>query len=239
LVDDKVHHLELIREIDSGQKPQSTYVRPWITDEPVEACQPIHQWTYPACNILHEVQLFDGSDSMSFINCGGSRCAFRIHDFDGDPIVLKAIRFHSKFAQKDYAEARIDALAMERLTSSPYVTELFAGCGVAQLVEYSSGGNIHDLVKLARLDGVDRQRPLDRLKIAYQVATAVADIHTFEKGSTPSLTHNDLCCHQFILIDGVYKLADFHLSSFLRRNQKTQEVCVSHVRSTLPCNSEY
>ena len=31
----------------------------------------------------------------------------------------------------------------------------------------------------------------------------------------PSMVHNDLCCHQFILVDGIYKLGDFDLTTFL------------------------
>jgi hypothetical protein len=220
---------ELTNEVKSSRKQQiDQYQR--VEEEHIEPCQPMHQWmkeTYPSCNNLHEVQLFEGSDSISFINCGGSRCAFRIKDIDGDPLVLKTQKYRSSFTEKSYHAARTDALAMERLSASPYVSKLFSGCATSQLVEYSNGGNIHDLIKLARLEGDDRQSPLDKLRINYQVAMAVAHMHTFEHDGIPSLTHNDLCCHQFILVDGIYKLTDFHLSSFHRRDKNTQEVCVS------------
>lgn len=220
---------EATNEIENSKK-QLVDQNPMVEEEHIEPCQPMHQWmkeTYPACNNLHEVQLFEGPDSISFINCGGSRCAFRIVNIDGDPLVLKTQKYRSSFTEKSYSAARTDALAMERLSASPYVSKLFSGCATSQLVEYSNGGNIHDLIKLARLEGDDTQSPLDKLKINYQVAMAVAHMHTFEDDGIPSLTHNDLCCHQFILVDGIYKLTDFHLSSFHRRNKQTQEVCVS------------
>jgi len=205
----------------------SSAIKPMqVSEEALEPCQPMHQWmkdTFPSCNDMHEVQIVEGT--ISFINCGGSRCAFRIQDISGDPLVLKTQKYSSSFSGRYFQAARTDALAMERLTKSPYVSALFASCGTSQLVEYSNGGNLHDLIKISRLDGEDKQPPLDKLKIAYQIATAVADMHSFERDGITSITHNDLCCHQFILFDGIYKLTDFHLSSFHRRNQITQEKC--------------
>ena len=69
---------------------------------------------------------------------------------------------------------------------------------------------------------------IDRMKIMYQIASGVADMHTFEKDGLVSLVHNDICCHQFILTKGVYKLNDFHLSHFQEKNRKTNEVCAAH-----------
>jgi hypothetical protein len=74
------------------------------------------------------------------------------------------------------------------------------------------------LIKIARQHG-DRMSPENKLRIGYQVATAIGDLHSVD-GDTPSVTHNDLCCHQFILIDGVYKLNDFHLASTLKQDRK-------------------
>ena len=121
-----------------------------------------------------------------------------------------------------------DTIAMERLTQSPYVVNIYANCGTSQLIEYSSGGNIHDFVKRARMgdEKFHSVSPLTKLKIAYQLATAVADTHSLESdGGLHSLAHNDLCCHQFILVDGVFKLNDFHLSVFLLKSPKSGRPC--------------
>jgi serine/threonine protein kinase len=116
-------------------------------------------------------------------------------------------------------------MVMERLTASPYVTDIFATCGTTQVVEYSEGGNIHDLIKLARLSGNDTMSYVDKLKICVQIAAAVADLHSFETDNVPSVSHTDMCCHQFILVDGVYKLNDFHLAKYMKHNKTTNQMC--------------
>jgi hypothetical protein len=45
--------------------------------------------TYLECNGLHEISMFPEPDYFVFINCGGSRCAFRLRDIDDSYIVLK------------------------------------------------------------------------------------------------------------------------------------------------------
>eukprot|EP00978_Attheya_sp_CCMP212_P042555 scaffold261433_cov40-Attheya_sp.AAC.1 len=60
--------------------------------------------------------------------------------------------------------------------------------------------------------------PTDKLKILIQIVSAIADLHTFEEDGIVSVTHNDLCCHQFILIDGIYKLNDFHLATMSKKD---------------------
>jgi hypothetical protein len=114
---------------------------------------------------------------------------------------------------------------MERLTASSFVLDVYGNCGASQLTAYASGGNLHDLIALARRDG-DQMSPLDKLKISYHVAQGVADLHAIDGDDEPSLVHNDLCCHQFVLIDGVYKLNDFHLASIVTRNRNDGSVCM-------------
>lgn len=62
--------------------------------------------------------------------------------------------------------------------------------------------------------------PRDKLRIGYQVAAAVGHMHSFDDDGIPSLAFNDLCCHQFLLVDGVYKLNDFHLSSVILKDSE-------------------
>lgn len=70
---------------------------------------------------------------------------------------------------------------------------------------------------------------LTKLKIAYHLATAVADTHSLESdGGFISLAHNDLCCHQFVLIDGIFKLNDYHLSVFVLKSLQSGQPCKLH-----------
>lgn len=114
---------------------------------------------------------------------------------------------------------------MERLTASPFVLDAYGNCGASQLTAFAQGGNLHDLIALARRNG-DPMSPLDKLKVGYQVAQGLADMHAID-GDEPSLVHNDVCCHQFVLIDGVYKLNDFHLSSVETRNRYDGSLCLN------------
>ena len=98
---------------------------------------------------------------------------------------------------------------MERTTSSPFVLSVYGSCGVSQLIEYAIGGNAYDLIAYSRIKG-DEMTPLDKLKMGFHIASGTAAVHTIDSDNSPSLAHNDLCCHQFILIDGVYKLNDFN-----------------------------
>lgn len=102
---------------------------------------------------------------------------------------------------------------MERTTASPFVLDVHGSCGVSQLIEYANGGNVHDLISLSRKNG-GTMTPLDKLKAGFHIASGTAAMHTMDSDNTPSLVHNDLCCHQFILIDGVYKLNDFNLGKY-------------------------
>lgn len=117
-----------------------------------------------------------------------------------------------------------DTIAMERMTASPYVLDVYGSCGASQLTEVGAGGNIHDLVKIARLQGKDPMSPENRLRVGYHVASGVAAMHSID-GDVPSLVHNDLCCHQYILVDGVYKLNDFHLASIKLQDRMTGKAC--------------
>lgn len=240
-------------------------------------CYPMATWqtsVRQTCNHFHELEKATRDTmSMRFINCGENRCTFLLDD-DSETYVLKTV-FMSYINSSDrYGMAAKDSMALEKLSSSPYVINLYASCALAQLVEYSSGGNIHDLLKRSRqrkqLDAlthndtnvknsnnmiekevkseisgnkhrrarqnqqlVPSQIPgahdkrfvftsqMSKLKIAYHVATAVADVHALEDHpyGLPSMAYNDLCCHQFLLVGGVYKLGDFDWATILTQTK--------------------
>ena len=71
--------------------------RPGWMDDPEyedEQCVPMSKWQLPSyghssCNLLHEMAMIDIENGLEMINCGGSRCAFRISDGMGNESVLK------------------------------------------------------------------------------------------------------------------------------------------------------
>ena len=254
--DDSDSHHELMdfRDMDLGS------AFPLPPRDSLRQCVPMGDWqtaNYQTCNKLHEQRGMDiltaaddGSQTMEFINCGESRCTFVVHE-QQRRLVLKTLKVPgARFSSSQYKKAVKDSIALERLSSSPYVVNLYASCAVSQIVEYSSGGNIHDLLKRSRQQekvGASRHHqpaqyqrhqlttPLDKLKIAFQIVTAVADMHSLEDhpDGLPSMVHNDLCCHQFLLVDGIYKLGDFDWATFLtqttnhhhRKQQQQHELC--------------
>lgn len=190
-----------------------------------DMCQPMHEWqthSYEKCNPLHELDIKAETTRGVFrlVSCGGSRCAFHITDTDGMSLALKKGKF--RHPAEPSASSTQDGMAMERLSKSPYVLNTYGYCGDTQILEFATGGNIHDLVHRARKEGKDDMPSIDKLRIAIQLITGVADLHTFEEDGIASITHNDICCHQFVLVDGVYKLNDFHLSTFTKRDNKNQ-----------------
>jgi hypothetical protein len=200
-----------------------------------EQCIPISKWQLPrygpsTCNLMHEMDMTRRDNHLEMINCGSSRCAFRIGDNgNSNAAVLKMtqIKHGEGYSEKNYEDAWRDSIAMERMTASPYVLNVHGSCGASQLTELGGGGNVHDLVKLARLaqkrKTVDWMNAEKRLRVGYHVASGVAAMHSIDE--TPSLVHNDLCCHQYILVDGVYKLNDFHLASLNLINKETGQAC--------------
>jgi len=221
-------------------------IRQKTIGERKNACVPMHEWqtsSYPSCNVVHEINMDPDSTTgnFQFINCGSARCAFALKGFsteynnlfEEEVLVLKTQKYSKDYSSSNFEAARMDGVVMERLTSSPYITSIFGFCGTSQLTEYSEGGNIHDRVKEARMkDRGERPKDLNvfgdsknKLKIAIQVISAVADLHTFEKDGITSIVHQDVCCHQIIYVNGVYKLGDFHLSTLLKKRKDTGEVC--------------
>lgn len=112
----------------------------------------------------------------------------------------------------------MDGLVMEQATSSPYIATVYGTCGVSQVLEYSSKGTLHDLIKVARQAREDNMSPIEKLKLLIHIASAIADLH--EVGAV----HGDLSPNQFLHMDGVYKLNDFHISMFLRQDDN-QQIC--------------
>jgi len=195
-----------------------------------DVCQTMHHWqtkSYPICNPLHEIDTLSNAlaGNLAFINCGGDRCAFTLQD-QQQTIVLKIPKYYRvDRGQRGYAASNKDGMTMERLTKSPFILSTYGYCGLSQLIEYAGGGSLHDLIKRTRLQKTEMLDPLQKLKVALQLVSAVADLHTFEADYKASVTHNDLCCHQFVLVNGVYKLNDFHLARFLQQNRTNMQAC--------------
>lgn len=207
----------------------------FVTNE----CSPLFDWqmsSFPSCNKLHEIGLshsvlsYDGKNdntSTRIINHGYFRDVWTISDtsLSSSLQVLKTLRYEHDYIDRNYDRHRRDAVATERLTSSPYIVNIYGYCANNGLFEFSEGGDIdHALFTQKAID--NPMSKYDRLRIATQVANAIADAHhTDPKTGQASIAHTDITGSQFIFINGIFKLNDFNRARFLRWNEKENKPC--------------
>jgi len=125
---------------------------------------------------------------------------------------LKISNYEHDIVERLVDRNRLDALIAERLTRSPNILNIYAYCGTASLYEFASGGSLSEY-KTSH-DPHLQQWSLDqKLRVAFQVASAVADLHTIDGPHQPaSVLHGDIDGTQFVSTNGGqdYKLNDFN-----------------------------
>jgi len=117
---------------------------------------------------------------------------------------------------------RVDALAMERLTSSPHVIDVFGACGGSVITEYADGDRVGTLAD------AQKGTPLARLAIARDVARGLADVHGIEggeDGGLATLVHFDVNPANVVSAGGRLKLNDFNVGVLVRRNATSGKAC--------------
>eukprot|EP00578_Thalassiosira_sp_NH16_P004699 CAMPEP_0181131732 /NCGR_PEP_ID=MMETSP1071-20121207/30613_1 /TAXON_ID=35127 /ORGANISM="Thalassiosira sp., Strain NH16" /LENGTH=505 /DNA_ID=CAMNT_0023218007 /DNA_START=76 /DNA_END=1590 /DNA_ORIENTATION=+ len=193
-----------------------------------DVCVPMYDWqlqSFPNCNKFHELDL----QHMRVINTGGSRIALEMkHIFDGreSKFVYKTVKWKKSISTKLAEEQRKDSIVMERTSSSQFIPDMHGYCSLAVMMDFMPEGSMHDYIKGARLAGGSTLPPVDRLKLSIHVASSVADLHTIDDTPMPSLFHNDLCCHQYLFQNGIFKLNDFNYARPIYKNKETNEQCV-------------
>lgn len=136
-----------------------------------------------------------------------------------------------EFYGEFYELHRRDAVAMERLTFSPFVMDIYGFCGQSAINEMASFGHggITSLENFdRRLRGKDSaQATFVKLQIATSVAVGVAHVHQVNGADAiPSMVHYDLNPRNIAIVKGGKpKLNDFNIAEFLRINPKTNETC--------------
>lgn len=126
-----------------------------------------------------------------------------------------------------FENSRVDALAMERLTSSPYIINVYAFCAMSVAQEFAG----KEISVLARtLDSASK------LRLATQVAQAVADIHSIDGDTAqPSLVHNDINLANLVFTnDDRPVLNDFNIAILLKKHNETGETCPFYFRYRNP-----
>ena len=170
-------------------------------------------------------------DYVAFLGRGWFRGAWRV-DFglEGrEPVVLKTLRLEREFYDEYYDLHNKDALAMERLTKSPYVLNIYGYCGqsaINELADFFPG--FTNLKAFARQMGGKNDDEMLRVKlrICVMMALGIAHMHEIDGINNATMVHYDINPMNVAIMKGAKpKLNDFNTVEFLRWNVKTNERC--------------
>lgn len=128
-------------------------------------------------------------------------------------------RFQHNFEDAHFEHDRIDAVAMERLTSSPHVINVFGFCGHSVLTEYADGSGVGELADKSK------KKPLVRLKIARDIANGLADVHGIDGDGNATFVHLDINPANVVSVGGTLKLNDFNIGIIRRWNTTSNTPC--------------
>lgn len=178
-----------------------------------DTCHPMAEWmtaSFVNCNSIHEIDLPGGTmqqddTDLMLLGQGWFRSAWRYSagmdngsgmDGSSPPLILKSLRIEREFLEEYYELHRRDAVAMERLTSSPFVMDVYGYCGQSALNEFAEGildGQVSSLEQLnRRMRG--RESDENTLRLKLQLATSIAiglahvhNVHIATSSSIPSV----------------------------------------------------
>jgi len=198
-----------------------------------DRCEIQHPWQlegFPNCNNLHELDM----RQLKLITSGTARTAFESNQHLGDGIqakkfVYKTIMYHKDVSMHVINQQRKDALVLERSSHSNFIPDLHGYCSLGLLMDFMPEGNMWDYLKGARLskkrgDKSGILSPVDKLRVAIHIASGVRDLH-----ETSAFFHNDICCHQFLFQNGIFKLNDFNFAqpiTLVKSNSSEHELCL-------------
>lgn len=137
--------------------------------EPFEThdCKAQHAWqiqTHPTCNLIYEWDMLE--DAVDLLAHGFWRDVWTAREeATGELRILKTLRYNHSFTTVNYERHRRDAMAMERLTSSLYVVDIYAYCSNSGMFEYGNGGDIMDAIWPPGNNQTSTLAGLDKLSI--------------------------------------------------------------------------
>ncbi|CAB9507100.1 STYKc [Seminavis robusta] len=220
-------------------------------EEKKDPCQLPHDWmkqSFPTCNNLHSFdmmrQLLDeGRVQPRFLmGSGAVRSVWLLEqtietDVPLEQTVLKTLKIDKDFDVSNSHRHRRDALISERLTGSPHILNIYGYCGNSAIYQYAKSGTLYDAIgaKEFRDQKVDQeahkkweqwtsQRKLD---VAYQVVSALADLHDIDHDGITSVAHDDFDITQLVSTDEgkTFQLSDFNGAPFVKWDAAKKQTC--------------
>ena len=239
-----------------------------------DICIPLADWqtkSFVNCNSIHEIDMVFGTSmsgvninqgfrnqttiqpmttatQLDFLGQGWFRSTWKLQDtYDYNSLVLKTLRIEREFLDEYYDLHRRDAVAMERLTHSPFVMNVFGYCGQSAINELANF-NDKTVNSLEALDRRFRGRAgpaIDfiKLRIATSIAIGVTHVHDVNlpryadeedaavndldpRTYLPAMVHYDLNPRNIAIVKGGQpKLNDFNIAEFLKYNPATNKTC--------------
>ena len=210
----------------------------WESDD----CKPISDWqtkTFTTCNSIHELpaeRFFDQVLGMSYhkiawllreeISVGGAGSG---NVQNAGTVVTNTVFRTQRYHQMGIfdnletpvllEENRLEALATERLTSSPRTIDQYAFCGNSFIGEIGKK-NLRDRYVTKNRTLVPDQR---RLELGYDVAMMLSDLHSIDypNDARPTMTHGDFTGNNIMeASDGRLVMIDFSEGLALRYSEK-------------------
>lgn len=251
--DDTVHRSKMLDLMDAVKKLSHWY----INEEDFtgrEECTRTN-WRshgYQTCNIIHETTIHRPRGllqdfSVNYRGRGSFRISWMLENKnENDAFVFKAMRYGNLFDYKKRYQMENEAIIMERLTSSPWIVDIFGYCGFSILAENMVGEATKDIIPGSETDcnscGYMQQEKLDelqkddvvpmnklsdeqRLDYAIAMAKAIAVIHGFVGGV---ILHGDIHTVQYLkAASGQIKLNDFNNAEIMDWNRGSGEYCLA------------
>lgn len=191
-------------------------------------CVPMSDWQttfHPSCNAVHELGLAQiGSNPEIQFDLFGKkgfwRNAWKVQRKNAnDVFALKTLKIRHNFEEAHFEHDRVDAVAMERLTGSPHVIDIFGFCGHSVYTEYADGKRLGSVADKAR------KEYLATLEMAKDIAEGLADVHGIDGDDKVSFVHLDVNPANVIIVGDKLKLNDFNIGIIRRWNTTSNEPC--------------
>jgi hypothetical protein len=169
-----------------------------------EECKLRYEWqktSFPTCNSVHE---FDATNPWStygnryhklyrIVGNGYWRDVWIVkYDHGDDKAVFKTMRYEHDYTARNFDRMRRDGVAMERLTESPFIIDIYSFCGTSSLSEYGDGGDIPDALWPSGEDPPLSQ--IEKLRIGKCLYDRIAVMCIVQRCSTARLLISDPSC---------------------------------------------
>ena len=204
-----------------------------------DQCRPMADWQstfYPTCNEFHAHDASDAlveRDLWLLSKKGYWRYAWEMVEGRGtkwtdkswnkyphdSSIVLRTFKLEHDYEEGYFENNRVDAIAMERLTKSPYVINMYGFCGMSVVTEFAGQ-------QISRV--VDKKKPLEKLELAKMIAQGVADVHGIDGDDNQvSLVHNDLNFANIVIGKNHSRpiINDFNVAVLMMKRNDTNRAC--------------